>query len=156
MRRHPQVLDAESTQQYARALYFADGAEGVLLLAFSSTDRVKRISEAGVLRPSYSTEFSPALARPGIGFHGFFLGSISQVFLARDRDNQGCGEFPTDNDLQGTTGRIYRPSTWSLTYSMSTIQANKNQNGVGGAFIHQCKKLDFHYCDWAGSSRGMK
>ncbi|PSN66543.1 hypothetical protein BS50DRAFT_554908 [Corynespora cassiicola Philippines] len=30
----------------------------------------------------------------------------------------------------------------------------KPQNGVG-AFILQCKKLDFHYCDWAGSSRGM-
>ncbi|KAH7113833.1 thioredoxin-like protein [Dendryphion nanum] len=30
----------------------------------------------------------------------------------------------------------------------------KAQNGVG-AFILQCKKLDFHYCDWAGSSRGM-
>ncbi|KAF2011478.1 hypothetical protein BU24DRAFT_282113 [Aaosphaeria arxii CBS 175.79] len=30
----------------------------------------------------------------------------------------------------------------------------KARNGVG-AFILQCKKLDFHYCDWAGSSRGM-
>jgi large subunit ribosomal protein L43 len=29
------------------------------------------------------------------------------------------------------------------------------QNGVG-AFILQCKRIDFHYCDWAGSSRGMK
>jgi hypothetical protein len=29
------------------------------------------------------------------------------------------------------------------------------QNGVG-AFILQCKRLDFHYCDWAGSSKGMK
>ncbi|KAL8694455.1 MAG: hypothetical protein Q9218_000867 [Villophora microphyllina] len=28
------------------------------------------------------------------------------------------------------------------------------QNGIG-AFILQCKRLDFHYCDWAGSSRGM-
>ena len=28
------------------------------------------------------------------------------------------------------------------------------QNGVG-AFILQCRRLDFHYCDWAGSSRGM-
>ncbi|RDL39636.1 Uncharacterized protein BP5553_03976 [Venustampulla echinocandica] len=28
------------------------------------------------------------------------------------------------------------------------------QNGVG-AFILQCKRLDFHYCDWAGSSKGM-
>ncbi|KAF2723607.1 hypothetical protein K431DRAFT_282703 [Polychaeton citri CBS 116435] len=31
---------------------------------------------------------------------------------------------------------------------------SKGQNGVG-AFILQCKRLDFHYCDWAGSSRGM-
>ncbi|KAK5131985.1 hypothetical protein LTR08_000405 [Meristemomyces frigidus] len=30
----------------------------------------------------------------------------------------------------------------------------KPQNGVG-AFILQCKRLDFHYCDWAGSSKGM-
>jgi large subunit ribosomal protein L43 len=30
-----------------------------------------------------------------------------------------------------------------------------SQNGVG-AFILQCKRLDFHYCDWAGSSKGMK
>lgn len=29
------------------------------------------------------------------------------------------------------------------------------QNGLG-AFVLQCKKIDFHYCDWAGSSRGMK
>ena len=29
------------------------------------------------------------------------------------------------------------------------------QNGVG-AFILQCKRLDFHYSDWAGSSRGIK
>lgn len=28
------------------------------------------------------------------------------------------------------------------------------QNGVG-AFVLQCKRLSFHYCDWAGSSRGM-
>ncbi|KAJ5635978.1 54S ribosomal protein L51 [Penicillium longicatenatum] len=28
------------------------------------------------------------------------------------------------------------------------------QNGVG-AFIHQCKRLDFHYCKYGGSSRGM-
>ncbi|KAI1935222.1 39S ribosomal protein L51, mitochondrial [Ophidiomyces ophidiicola] len=30
-----------------------------------------------------------------------------------------------------------------------------SQNGVA-AFILQCKRIDFHYCDWAGSSRGMK
>jgi large subunit ribosomal protein L43 len=28
------------------------------------------------------------------------------------------------------------------------------QNGVG-AFIHPCKSLSFHYCNWWGSSRGM-
>ncbi|GAM34595.1 ribosomal protein, mitochondrial [Talaromyces pinophilus] len=28
------------------------------------------------------------------------------------------------------------------------------RNGVG-AFILQCKRLDFSYCDWAGSSKGM-
>ena len=30
-----------------------------------------------------------------------------------------------------------------------------HQNGVG-AFILQCKRLDFHYCDRWGSSKGMK
>ncbi|KAL2053095.1 hypothetical protein ABVK25_006732 [Lepraria finkii] len=29
------------------------------------------------------------------------------------------------------------------------------RNGVG-AFILQCKRLDFHYCDHWGSSKGMK
>ncbi|KAG9257264.1 thioredoxin-like protein [Emericellopsis atlantica] len=33
-------------------------------------------------------------------------------------------------------------------------QTTKVKNGVG-AFILQCKKMEFHYCDWAGSSRGM-
>ncbi|KAG9248949.1 mitochondrial ribosomal protein-like protein subunit L51 [Calycina marina] len=33
-------------------------------------------------------------------------------------------------------------------------KATSGQNGVG-AFILQCKRLDFHYCDWAGSSKGM-
>ncbi|CAJ2506313.1 Uu.00g004430.m01.CDS01 [Anthostomella pinea] len=28
------------------------------------------------------------------------------------------------------------------------------QNGVG-AFILQCKRMDIHYCDYSGSSRGM-
>ncbi|RYP72406.1 hypothetical protein DL771_004201 [Monosporascus sp. 5C6A] len=28
------------------------------------------------------------------------------------------------------------------------------QNGLG-AFILQCKKMDIHYCDYSGSSRGM-
>ena len=31
---------------------------------------------------------------------------------------------------------------------------NPSQNGVG-AFILPCRRLSFHYCDWAGSSRGM-
>ncbi|KAI5293152.1 39S ribosomal protein L51, mitochondrial [Ascosphaera acerosa] len=31
---------------------------------------------------------------------------------------------------------------------------SKAQNGVG-AFILQCRRIDFHYCDWAGSSKGM-
>ncbi|KAJ3941751.1 mitochondrial 54S ribosomal mL43 domain-containing protein [Colletotrichum fioriniae] len=39
-----------------------------------------------------------------------------------------------------------------------TIRALKTvstgRNGLG-SFILQCKKLDFHYCDWAGSSKGM-
>ncbi|EGS20730.1 mitochondrial 54S ribosomal protein mL43 [Thermochaetoides thermophila DSM 1495] len=33
-------------------------------------------------------------------------------------------------------------------------QVSVGRNGVG-AFILQCKRMDFHYCDWAGSSRGM-
>ncbi|KAI9793842.1 MAG: 39S ribosomal protein L51, mitochondrial [Peltula sp. TS41687] len=30
----------------------------------------------------------------------------------------------------------------------------QSRNGVS-SFILPCKRLDFHYCDWAGSSRGM-
>jgi len=33
-------------------------------------------------------------------------------------------------------------------------QISTGRNGLG-AFILQCKRMDFHYCDWAGSSRGM-
>ncbi|KAK3898184.1 thioredoxin-like protein [Staphylotrichum tortipilum] len=33
-------------------------------------------------------------------------------------------------------------------------QISAGRNGVG-AFILQCKRMDFHYCDWAGSSKGM-
>ncbi|KAK3357134.1 thioredoxin-like protein [Lasiosphaeria hispida] len=33
-------------------------------------------------------------------------------------------------------------------------QVSTGRNGVG-AFVLQCKKLEFHYCDWAGSSKGM-
>jgi len=42
-----------------------------------------------------------------------------------------------------------------ITVEQCGLPINKPQNGVG-AFILQCKRLDFHYCDWAGSSRGMK
>jgi len=38
--------------------------------------------------------------------------------------------------------------------SLQPTISNLAQNGVG-AFILQCKSLSFHYCDWAGSSRGM-
>ncbi|PSK44234.1 54S ribosomal protein L51, mitochondrial [Elsinoe australis] len=31
----------------------------------------------------------------------------------------------------------------------------QSQNGVG-AFILQCKQLNFHYCNFGGSSKGMK
>ncbi|KAF4507464.1 hypothetical protein G6O67_003956 [Ophiocordyceps sinensis] len=30
----------------------------------------------------------------------------------------------------------------------------QGHNGLG-AFVLQCKKMDVHYCDWAGSSKGM-
>lgn len=48
-------------------------------------------------------------------------------------------------------------STAAPSPAIGTGQAANNgmQNGVG-AFILQCKKMDFHYCDWAGSSKGMK
>ncbi|KAF8465279.1 thioredoxin-like protein [Kalaharituber pfeilii] len=32
---------------------------------------------------------------------------------------------------------------------------SKAQNGLAG-FILQCKRMEFNYCDWAGSSKGMK
>ncbi|KAH6658191.1 thioredoxin-like protein [Truncatella angustata] len=33
-------------------------------------------------------------------------------------------------------------------------KVSKGQNGLG-AFILQCKRLDIHYCDYSGSSKGM-
>ncbi|CAN8096723.1 unnamed protein product [Discula destructiva] len=30
----------------------------------------------------------------------------------------------------------------------------RGANGVG-SFVLQCRKMDFHYCDWSGSSKGM-
>ncbi|KAI3399401.1 hypothetical protein diail_7128 [Diaporthe ilicicola] len=41
-----------------------------------------------------------------------------------------------------------------MTIKPALEAVTKGRNGVG-AFIMQCKKMDFHYCDWAGSSRGM-
>ncbi|PWW78385.1 hypothetical protein C7212DRAFT_315624 [Tuber magnatum] len=39
---------------------------------------------------------------------------------------------------------------------ISALQAvSKAQNGVG-AFILQCKRMEFNFCDWAGSSKGMR
>ncbi|KAG9197119.1 39S ribosomal protein L51, mitochondrial [Epicoccum nigrum] len=37
---------------------------------------------------------------------------------------------------------------------VATRTVAKAQNGVG-AFILQCKRLEFHYCNWWGSSKGM-
>ncbi|KAJ4343149.1 39S ribosomal protein L51, mitochondrial [Ascochyta clinopodiicola] len=36
----------------------------------------------------------------------------------------------------------------------ATRTVAKAQNGVG-AFVLQCKRLEFHYCNWWGSSKGM-
>jgi large subunit ribosomal protein L43 len=39
--------------------------------------------------------------------------------------------------------------------TINAIRAiSHSKNGIG-AFVLQCKKMDFHYCDWAGSSKGM-
>lgn len=39
-------------------------------------------------------------------------------------------------------------------HSLPPTYHGPRQNGVG-AFILQCKRLDFHYCNWWGSSKGM-
>ncbi|TPX12142.1 uncharacterized protein E0L32_007257 [Thyridium curvatum] len=41
-----------------------------------------------------------------------------------------------------------------MTIRAAAQKVTTGQNGLG-AFILQCKKMDFHYCDWAGSSKGM-
>lgn len=57
---------------------------------------------------------------------------------------------------KGDKGSFHKPSSFSLRFlSFRGATLTKLQNGVG-AFILQCKRLDFHYCDWAGSSKGMK
>ncbi len=50
------------------------------------------------------------------------------------------------------TGQV---SISSHSFSITARSLTILQNGVG-AFILQCKRLEFHYCDWAGSSKGMK
>jgi hypothetical protein len=84
--------------------------------------------------------------------------------------SSGGDEDDNNNDGQSITTNLYRPSRFSpivhpsfkkerkqsqLTKTLSLPVYNQTQNGVG-AFILQCKKMDFHFCDWAGSSRGMK
>ncbi len=56
---------------------------------------------------------------------------------------------------QSPTSPIHLPPPQPTLTLRSPTNQNPLQNGVG-AFILQCKRLDFHYCDWAGSSRGMK
>ncbi|KUI65655.1 54S ribosomal protein L51, mitochondrial [Cytospora mali] len=41
-----------------------------------------------------------------------------------------------------------------MTIKPALEAVTKGRNGLG-AFVLQCRKMDFHYCDWAGSSRGM-
>ncbi|KAK3399211.1 thioredoxin-like protein [Sordaria brevicollis] len=41
-----------------------------------------------------------------------------------------------------------------MTVKALTQISSAGRNGVG-AFVLQCKKMDIHYSDWAGSSKGM-
>lgn len=75
--------------------------------------------------------------------------------VARDQrpryPNHACAR---DSDGDFCQGRILShgfDKRWAFSRLMLSFPL---QNGVG-AFILQCKRLDFHYCDWAGSSRGM-
>ena len=65
-----------------------------------------------------------------------------------DHDNKSAS---TSHDRQGTAD----PSVFPAPSRVQMLTAGNRQNGVG-AFVLQCKKMDFHYCDWAGSSKGMK
>lgn len=60
----------------------------------------------------------------------------------------------TNDDCERFTEGDYLPGTWKFKKSFEHVLMSL-KNGVG-AFILQCHKLSFHYCDWAGSSRGMK
>lgn len=59
-------------------------------------------------------------------------------------------EMPVRAQKAVSTARVSKAHASDLAPEL--IQ---RQNGVG-AFILQCKRLDFHYCDWSGSSRGIK
>lgn len=63
-----------------------------------------------------------------------------------------------------SVGQVRHPPPKAHRYSKTASRKNKAaqlinyidlQNGLG-AFILQCKRIDVHFCDHAGSSRGMK
>lgn len=70
-----------------------------------------------------------------------------------------CSFLSTDRlRSRRPTSRCPRPieRTNEEVMPVSALRAvSKSQNGVG-AFILQCKRMEFNFCDWAGSSKGMR
>lgn len=61
---------------------------------------------------------------------------------------------PEDDGQQTTPSSHTGNHVLHSEYQTDTDPSWHSQNGIG-AFILQCKRLDFYYCNHAGSSRGM-
>ncbi|KAL8311604.1 hypothetical protein RB597_002288 [Gaeumannomyces tritici] len=66
---------------------------------------------------------------------------------------RGSDDIRQVQDSGGGGSRRSSPQRHTMTIT-PLQRVSVGRNGVG-AFIMQCKKLEFHYCDWAGSSKGM-
>ena len=88
---------------------------------------------------------------PGVGHcksarHRPCHGDTDAYLIREDKSNHAR---PSLQDRGIKPGKLSLPlHPWSFKF------LTPPQNGLG-AFILQCRRLDFHYCDWAGSSRGM-
>ena len=50
--------------------------------------------------------------------------------------------------------RNFEPTNTAMTIPAKRV-VSYAQNGVG-AFVQPCKRMEFYYCDWGGSSLGMR
>ena len=100
---------------------------------------------------SAARDVPPGLLQAQVDFHrrGFSAGRSRRIANRSSTIHNAVGSL-------AVRGKSPGKALWVRTITgMKQKRLTTHQNGVG-AFILQCKRLDFHYCDWAGSSKGMK